>query len=690
MYKRRMKNVFCFLFFFGFLFQSAFSLQPKRFDSTLFVEPFLIKTWLYSNTATDDDAANPKFDDRSWDTVRSDDTKNLLRYTKPAWYRYHFTCGSDIFRTPLAFAIDQKGISEIYLDGKLIIKYGIYKSGSDPYGYDPQNEPVVFTLSDTGEHVIAVKYLNPFAVRNAERFGNYQAGFVFTVGKANGLFSDTLGNYQGITFVFMSLFGLFFALGLLHLFIYLFNRNEQAHIYYSIFSLSIACIFFIAYLSNSANSAEVLFIAKFLQPIVWTILLLSLSRFINELFPVKNKYRKWLIVVLAFFTIALRLADSDYAALALISLSFLVVIESLVLVIYAIIKKHRGAKIIGFGILFTISFVTLLSIGLIISQGEVDISNDTMAGQIIFYLVALAIVSIPLSMSVYLAWEFNDINRNLKSQLVEVQRLSEKTISQEKEKMEILEGQKEALESEVSLRTREVLEQKQEIEKQHAALVVEKGKSDNLLLNILPGEIAEELKNKGHSEARLYDNVTVLFTDFVNFTKLSEHMTPQELVSEIDYCFKGFDVIISELGIEKIKTIGDAYLAVSGLPVANDEHAIRMVQAALKIRDFMALYKARRIEEDKPYFDLRFGIHSGPVVAGIVGTKKFAFDIWGDTVNTAARMEQSGETGKINISAATFELIKDSYHCEYRGLVNAKNKGAMEMYFVETSIIKEN
>lgn len=685
-----MKNVFCLLFFFGSLFQSALSLQTKRFDSTLFGEPFIIEKWLYSNTVADVDGANPKLDDRRWDTVRSVDAENLMRYTKPAWYRYHFTCGAEIIRTPLAFAIDQKGISEVYIDGKLIVKYGIYKSGSDAYGYNPQNEPVVFALSDTGEHVIAVKYVNPFAVRNAERFDVYQAGFVFTVGKANELFSDNLGNYQGVTFVFMSLFGLFFALGLLHLFIYLFNRKEQAHISYSGFSLSIACIFFLAYLSNFANSANVLVIANFLQPVIWTILLLSLSRFIHELFPVKNRYRKWLAVGLALLTIILRLAGSDYDALVLVLLSFLVVIESLVLVIYALLKKHRGAKIIGFGILFTISVVSLLSIGVIFSSGNIDISNDTLTGKILLFFIALAIVSIPLSMSVYLAWEFNDINHNLKSQLVQVQRLSEKTIAQEKEKMEILEGQKEALESEVSLRTREVLQQKEEIEKQHAALVVEKGKSDNLLLNILPGEIAEELKNKGHSEARLYENVTVLFTDFVNFTKLSEHMTPQEVVSEIDYCFKGFDEIISELGIEKIKTIGDAYLAVSGLPVANDQHAIRMVQAALKIREFMELYKAERIELNKPYFDLRFGIHSGPVVAGIVGIKKFAFDIWGDTVNTAARMEQSGVPGKINISAATFELVKDSYHCQYRGLVDAKNKGAMDMYFVESPILNEN
>ncbi len=204
----------------------------------------------------------------------------------------------------------------------------------------------------------------------------------------------------------------------------------------------------------------------------------------------------------------------------------------------------------------------------------------------------------------------------------------------------------------------------------------EKQKSDELLLNILPSEIAAELKQTGASEARLYNNVTVLFTDFVNFTGISEQLSPTELVAEIHKNFTAFDAIIEKHGLEKIKTIGDAYLAVCGLPHKTVNHAEKVVLAALEICEFIQLSSSP--------FQVRMGINSGPVVAGIVGVKKYAYDIWGDTVNTAARMEQNSEAGKINISGTTYELVKNDFSCIYRGKLNAKNKGKIEMYFVST------
>ena len=209
----------------------------------------------------------------------------------------------------------------------------------------------------------------------------------------------------------------------------------------------------------------------------------------------------------------------------------------------------------------------------------------------------------------------------------------------------------------------------------------EKKKSDDLLLNILPEEVAEELKNKGSADAKLFDDVTVLFTDFKGFTTVAERLTPQQLVNELHACFKGFDEIMGKYNIEKIKTVGDAYLAVSGLPIANPKHAENMVYAAIEISAFM---KNRKQTLGDQTFDIRIGLHSGNVVAGIVGVKKFAYDIWGDTVNTAARMEQNSEAGKINISESTYQLVKDKFTCTYRGEINAKNKGALGMYFVES------
>ena len=212
----------------------------------------------------------------------------------------------------------------------------------------------------------------------------------------------------------------------------------------------------------------------------------------------------------------------------------------------------------------------------------------------------------------------------------------------------------------------------------------EKARSEELLLNILPYETAQELKAKGSSEAQLYDEVTVLFTDFKGFTTVAELLTPKELVAEIHHCFMAFDHIMEKYGIEKIKTIGDAYMAAAGLPVINKTNPIDVVNAALEIRDFMAKYAAERLSKGLTIFEIRVGIHTGPVVAGIVGVKKFQYDIWGDTVNTASRMESSGRPGMINISETTFELVKDHFNCLPRGKIAAKNKGEIEMYFVES------
>ncbi|HNQ00032.1 MAG TPA: adenylate/guanylate cyclase domain-containing protein, partial [Bacteroidia bacterium] len=191
----------------------------------------------------------------------------------------------------------------------------------------------------------------------------------------------------------------------------------------------------------------------------------------------------------------------------------------------------------------------------------------------------------------------------------------------------------------------------------------EKKRSDELLLNILPEETAEELKATGTAKAKSFDMVTVLFTDFKNFTQASERLSAEELVEEINYCYSEFDRIVTKYNIEKIKTIGDAYMCAGGLPVSNDTHPEDVVRAGLEMQAFIARNMQERIKKGQPYFELRLGIHTGPVVAGIVGIKKFAYDIWGDTVNTASRMESSGETGKVNISEFTYELVKDKFIC---------------------------
>jgi class 3 adenylate cyclase len=232
----------------------------------------------------------------------------------------------------------------------------------------------------------------------------------------------------------------------------------------------------------------------------------------------------------------------------------------------------------------------------------------------------------------------------------------------------------------------ENIRQEKLLETQNKSLTLEQQKSENLLLNILPRETAEELKQMGSARSRRFDSVTILFSDFKNFTHASEKMSPEQLVNEIHQYFSYFDSIMEKYGIEKIKTIGDAYMCAGGIPDQNTTHAIDIVNAAIEMQQYVEQQKLTKIAAGEIFFEIRIGIHTGSVVAGIVGTKKFAYDIWGDTVNLASRMESSGEVDRINISATTYELVKNTFTCEYRGKISAKNKGEIDMYFVNQQV----
>jgi predicted ATPase/class 3 adenylate cyclase len=215
-------------------------------------------------------------------------------------------------------------------------------------------------------------------------------------------------------------------------------------------------------------------------------------------------------------------------------------------------------------------------------------------------------------------------------------------------------------------------------------LHAEKEKSDTLLLNILPPEVARELKDQGKFKARHFDKVSVMFTDIVNFSNISELLSAEELVDELNNFYCEFDRIMEKYGVEKIKTIGDSYMCAGGLNLYQEFDEANIIYAAFEISEFIQAKRKEKEERGKPTIDMRIGIHTGPVIAGIVGIKKFAYDIWGDTVNIASRMESTGQPGKINISGYTYELIKDRFNCVPRGKIEVKNKGQVEMYFVES------
>jgi adenylate cyclase len=643
---------------------------------------FIGKRWRFKET-DDPSMASKEYDDSRWEIVnpdfRLDSTSkyNYRPFSSIGWFRLHIRSDSSITGIPLALLLTHFGASEIYFDGKKIHTFGAIKGDSSKY-YDPQRRPFTIVAPAAGEHVVAIRYANYAAARNFKIYRESFAGFNIAIGPADGMIIDAMENVIDYTFYSILLFAIFTTFFVLHFLLYLFYRQLKANLFFSIFCLCLGIPFFIFYTNQTSHDPSVAHVTLILSQAIAAISCVSLSGFSNELFsPKKVRFRA--IGIFCLITLIVCIFDNTgFSEFMFFVMICLVLVESIVLTIIAIRKKMKGARIIGSGILFFTLFISLM---VLLSLRKDGLSfHEQWSADLFLYSALCAVLSIPVSMSVYLSWDFATINGDLKRQLRQVEVLSAQTLQHEQEKKKILEDQKDQLEREVMMRTAEVVEQKEKIEKQHDELKAEKNKSDELLRNILPEEVAEELKAHGYSKARLFNEVTVMFTDFVNFTSASEQMQPEDLVDELHTCFKAFDTIISKYGIEKIKTIGDAYLAVCGLPVPHAEHAVKTASAAMDILGFMQ--ERRQLLGDKT-FEVRVGLHSGNVIAGIVGVKKFAYDIWGDTVNTAARMEQNSIAGKINISQDTYDLIKGSFECTFRGGIPAKNKGELNMYFIE-------
>ncbi len=659
---------------------------PQKKHPTTYINPDSLSkpvkdNWLFhegDSTAF----ASPYYFDSAWPVTHTElNISNKPKrpsdsFNSIGWFRLHFSVDTNMVMHPMAFKISHPGASEIFLDGKKIASFGLIAPNGGSKNCNPKSTPFIVVLQDRGPHLLAVRYANYDARRIRKIYHRNTAGFTLIIEDAEMSFRKLHLRAVVITFVLTLMFGVFVALSILHLLLYLYYKTAKSNLFFSIFCFSLALIFLLVLLNQYNTNPYIILNNYLIISFAVSSACLSLSGFINELFS-KKKQRFKIIAALSYLPSVMVIVNTFGGIVLFTVVIAIVTIESVTLTIKAIYNRVKGARTIGFGVLF-FSFFFITIIILIIYNKDFDDSSAT--AQILELFGFAAIMSLPGSMSVFLAWSFAGINKNLSSQLQKVKVLSDYALEQEQEKKRLLEGRQEELEREVMIRTHQVITQKLELEKQHLELKAEKKKADDLLLNILPSEVAEELKNDGESAAKFYDYVSVLFTDFIDFTIAGERMMPQELVDELHHCFKTFDEISTRYNIEKIKTIGDAYMAVAGLPVPDKEHAVNIVRAAFEIMDFMAERKAKM---GSGTFDIRIGIHSGCVVAGIVGVKKFAYDIWGDTVNTAARMEQHSEKGKINVSSVTYELIKGQFACTYRGKIIAKNKGPLKMYFVD-------
>lgn len=652
--------------------QSGVNVNEVLSDSELI--HLMDSTWRFINE--DDPAmATPDYNDSNWimidPTLSGDSNIHLLNGI--GWFRKKVYVPDSVRNNTLALNISHFGASEIYIDGNLLHKFGVIKPGADSTEYsNPSLKPLVFHFRDTGIHVIAIRYANYRTQRPIANDGYYH-GFIISISEANSsILITSVIKYVLIGF-FIALATIFATLAGLHFMLWLLRYSDLSNLFLSILCVLLFLYFLMQLIWNMGDNTEAALATRNTTSVLLSLALIVLSALLNYLFG-KIGTRYVFIVVICITSMILTLVNVPYNFIISSLVLMIVMTEAVVLIITAIRKKVKAASALAVGIL-PVAFCTLIIFGVKIFMGnDVDTGNTsdydgvTKLILIIFsLLLMIAFSGIPVSMSFFLAWRFARVNKDLSLQLTQVKDLSEKTQKQEEEKKRILENQKAELEKEVADRTSEIRE--------------EKKKSDDLLHNILPEEVASELKERGATTAHQYDQVTVLFTDFVAFTKAGERMGSKALVEELHNCFRVFDEIMEKYGIEKIKTIGDAYLAVCGLPIPNEQHAENVVRAAMEIIAFMT---ERRSKLGDQTFEIRIGVHSGEVVAGIVGVKKFAYDIWGDTVNTAARMEQSSVPGKINISQTTYELVQDKFACTYRGELEAKNKGRLKMYFIET------
>ncbi|WP_118952306.1 adenylate/guanylate cyclase domain-containing protein [Taibaiella helva] len=613
--------------------------------------------------------AGSDYDDSHWTKINTSFEEKEIKTLKQAgfkqigWFRTTVFFDSAAIQKSLAIKITNSGAMSIYLNGVLLDTYGTFEQKGKSV-YENQEQPLLLNIKSPGKYTLAVRYENKDVYKDQMIF--VDAGFQVGITSSEIAVWSALKALYTLSVMLLPTGSVFLALFAIHFLLFLFYREDRSNLYFALFNLGVGLMLMLLFVLTDTISVR---LQQQLSP-VWVFCVLlavfGLSTFINHLFGSFGwRYRIiTLLNILSLFTFIFFL-DSGIISYIPLALFLLVALETIVLIIVAIVKKRPGARILGLGILFFFGSIVFIAAVAAITGGFSVNGNDTWALALMAVFLVLFIFSIPLSISAYLAWKFSNTNKSLKDQVAAVERLSG-------EKQTILENQKEALEIEVTARTREVLHQKQQIEQ-------EKKKSDDLLLNILPAEVAEELKENGATRARYFDHVSVLFTDFVNFTHIAEQLTPEELVQELHECFRGFDEIIERNHMEKIKTIGDAYLAVSGMPSNDERHAYHAVKAGLEIIEFI---QAR--QQKKAAFEVRVGINSGSLVAGIVGVKKFAYDIWGDTVNMASRMESNSEAGRVNISESTHELVKNDFSFTYRGKIHAKNKGEVDMYFVRS------
>lgn len=420
------------------------------------------------------------------------------------------------------------------------------------------------------------------------------------------------------------------------------------------------------------------FLMTYIKHILSPILAIAGIWFTQEFLNIKERYPKWnrffnilSYILWAFVPLQFFAYEMTLGLIGLFGM--LAFITSLIVAIKSVFDHYPSAQYFVLGYSF---FIVGLFIGTLAILGVIPKTMFTFS-----YAMPIGSTIQMVFFSLALADKINVLRKeNIENQTFIINQLKENQELQTKVNRE--------LEHKVVERTKEINKQKDEIALQKSIIEQEKERAESLLLNILPKMTADELREKGTATPLYYENASVLFTDIVDFTSIAEELGPNELVKQLDECFRTFDEIISSYNLEKIKTIGDSYMCAGGILDQDENSIIGITKAALEIQDFISEWNKKKVAKGEKPWNLRIGIHSGPLTAGVVGKKKFAFDVWGDSVNIASRMETNCIPGKVNVSEATWNQIKDYFNGTPRGKLDVKNKGKVGMWFVDS--IQEN
>ena len=626
-----------------------------------------IDQWGYSAVrcmAGDDSLfAATDYDDRQWPRLSARDSLTALN-ASVYWIRYHFRFDSTIDPSTLLLYLRSTGDADIWLDGVHLLR----------------SELPINTLSKELASLpdSAWRFSFPLSIQGgghphllAMRLATGEAGIPPLKKLDAALYksgSVTLANRSAThAAIFLGVNAFIFLMTLIY---WRLDKGDRVWPWFSALTATNAFAAF-ASLAVASDLGLARSTVDQLQNIGTSLLFAPLSLMILLLLTLLGRVNRRLQVLYssASVVIIIMIATGRFGLLDHLTTGFgpiqIILIGILVILAFGVgiwfmvvtirlslraMRTRGSVQWLGIGILFTISQPIIMSV-YYIGASFPDTASQAPPEWLETITSYIGYVALPLSIIIALGIRSAHQNR-------------------------LLARQRDALDLEVNERT--------------AELRLERDRSEELLLNILPYEVAEELKQTGAAEPRHFDRATVMFTDFKGFTAMSEKLAPAELIAELNACFKGFDDIIAKRGIEKIKTIGDAYMCVGGMHDPKNSSPAEVVFAALEMQEFMQQRCAGRQANGLFAFEMRSGIHTGPVVAGIVGVKKFQYDIWGDTVNMASRMETNGEIGRVNISAGTYALVKDTltplgspaFDLIHRGAVAVKGKGEVDMWFV--------